>query len=37
MDDADITVVEYVGQGHRISSEAADVCAFVSRVLADGR
>jgi phospholipase/carboxylesterase len=33
----DLTVVDYVGMGHWISvAEAADVCDFIARVLADG-
>jgi phospholipase/carboxylesterase len=36
-DHTDLTVVDYVGMGHWISAaEAADVCAFIAGVLADG-
>jgi phospholipase/carboxylesterase len=34
----DLTLGDYVGMGHWISvAEASDVCAFVTRVLTDGR
>jgi phospholipase/carboxylesterase len=36
-DHTDLTVMDYVGMGHWISvAEASDVCAFITRVLADG-
>ncbi|HMH58099.1 MAG TPA: alpha/beta fold hydrolase [Galbitalea sp.] len=36
-DHTELTVMDYVGMGHWISvEEANDVCAFITRVLADG-